>query len=379
MNIIRGPQRRAQRVNLYGQEGVGKSTYISRLPQVLFLDTEEGTHRLNVDRVPVRCLADLRDAVCELQRDAKRGVNTYRVLAIDTADRLWDMCAADVCAANHWDSIESPGYGKGMKMATEKFLALLDGLDLLVAAGINVVLVCHCKVERMSPPDLPEYTMYQPKVSAPGKQAEEAKEKLKQWCDMLLFARFETSVNNKTGKAVGGEVLRRIETQHTSHWEAKCRGALPPQLTIDNADAVAAALGLLPTAETEPNIPVNHTANVAAHEEAATPAESEKALIDKPQPVSEPSAAAAATVKNNAGNVAVRPAPHQDRKDEPFFFQEEEDMLIKFFVARGALQQGQTLKQLPANVAAALKSRPQAALEKASQWMASIAGKGVAA
>ncbi len=365
MNIIRGPQKRAKRVILYGQEGVGKSTYISRLPQVLFLDTEEGTHRLNVDRVPVRSLADLRAAVSELLRDAKAGNIPYRVLAIDTADRLWDMCAAEICAANNWESIESPGYGKGMKMATEKFLSLMEGLDLLVAAGINVVLVCHCKVERLSPPDLPEYTMYQPKVSAPGKQAEETKEKLKQWCDMLLFARFETIVSRKDGKAVGGEVRRLIETQHTSFWEAKCRDDLPAQLTMDNADALAAALAYAD----EASAPAAHqTAPVAEAALASPPAVTQEAPQSAPAPAA---ASVSASATANAGKQA----------DEPFLFAEEKDMLIAFFVAKGKLQPGQTLDDLPANLTAALKARPKAALEKAAQWMAenAQAKKGVAA
>ena len=49
-NIKRGVQQRPQRVIIYGPEGVGKSTLAAGLPAPLFLDTEEGTQHMNVDR-----------------------------------------------------------------------------------------------------------------------------------------------------------------------------------------------------------------------------------------------------------------------------------------------------------------------------------------
>ena len=54
-NIKRGVQQRPQRVIIYGPEGVGKSTLAAGLPAPLFLDTEEGTQHMNVDRIQV-CL-----------------------------------------------------------------------------------------------------------------------------------------------------------------------------------------------------------------------------------------------------------------------------------------------------------------------------------
>lgn len=50
-NIKRGVQQRPQRVIIYGPEGVGKSTLAAGLPAPLFLDTEEGTQHMNVDRM----------------------------------------------------------------------------------------------------------------------------------------------------------------------------------------------------------------------------------------------------------------------------------------------------------------------------------------
>jgi predicted small lipoprotein YifL len=46
-----------------------------------------------------------------------------------------------------------------------------------------------------------------------------------------------------------------------------------------------------------------------------------------------------------------------------------EDVLVRYFIGIGKLQQGQTLEALPENLKAALKARPEAALAKAQAWV----------
>ena len=45
---ISGPQK----VVVYGPEGIGKSTFLSRFPDPLFIDTEGSTSELDVRRLP---------------------------------------------------------------------------------------------------------------------------------------------------------------------------------------------------------------------------------------------------------------------------------------------------------------------------------------
>lgn len=232
MNIIRGKKARAQRVLIYGQEGVGKTTLVSNLPSVLILDTECGADNVACDHVAVGCVEDLRAAFRELLAEQKSGGCVYKVVALDTADRVWAMCAEEVCRANNLKSIEDMPYGKGMKMATEQFVRVVTGgMDALANAGLHVVVCAHSKVERISPPDNAEYTQYQVKVSAPGKQAEEAASALKQWADAVLFCHFRTSVNAVTGKALSEE--RVVATTHSAQWEAKNRFGLKEELPMD--------------------------------------------------------------------------------------------------------------------------------------------------
>lgn len=279
MNIIRGKKARAQRVLVYGQEGVGKTTLVSKLPSVLILDTESGADNVACDHAAVCCVEDLRAAFRELLDERKAGACAYKVVALDTADRVWAMCAEEVCRANKLKSIEDMPYGKGMKMATEQFVRVVTGgMEALANAGLHVVVCAHSKVERISPPDNVEYTQYQVKVSAPGKQAEEAAAALKQWADAVLFCHFRTAVNAVTGKALSEE--RVVATTHSAQWEAKNRFGLKEELPMEAKELsmLFPELGEAPAAPAAPE--GTCPAQGAVRSEAAQP-EPEAALPEE--------------------------------------------------------------------------------------------------
>ena len=69
---------------LYGPEGIGKSTFAAQFPAPVFIDTEGGTKRLNVARLPApTSWAMLLDEVAEVSR----GNVPCGTLVIDTAAR----------------------------------------------------------------------------------------------------------------------------------------------------------------------------------------------------------------------------------------------------------------------------------------------------
>ena len=51
LNILTGRIARPQKAVIYGPEGIGKSTLAAQFPAPIFLDTEGGTHHLEVARV----------------------------------------------------------------------------------------------------------------------------------------------------------------------------------------------------------------------------------------------------------------------------------------------------------------------------------------
>lgn len=329
MNIVKGKQARPQRLVVYGQEGVGKTTLASKLPAALVLDTEAGSGQLDVDRVAVNSLAELGATMRELLAEQAAGTLQYRTVVLDTVDRVWNMAADAVCAENGWKSIEDAGYGKGLKMATEKFCAVITSLDKLVAAGLFVVCVCHSKVETLSLPDKEDFSVYQLKVSAPGKQAEESAAFLKQWADAVIFCQFDTVLNSATGKAAAQK--RVMRTAHGPCWEAKNRYGLPEVLNMDDqgVEALVSAVYGETTATT------------------ATPAVQEEAPAE------------------DAGG-----DPDLDR------WAAEDTVLVEWFRAKGHLGPKQRLDDLDHKLKSALgvPSRRENALKQALAWKAEQKG-----
>lgn len=291
----------------------------------LFLDTESGTGQLNVDRVEVQTLFDIGEAVAWLETETKAGNCKYKSLVLDTADNLWRMCADSICTENKWDDIEKPGYGKGYSMAGDRFRQVIARLDDVMHLGLHVVIVSHSKIEKISPPDNAEYSKYAIKVSAPNKQAEASRELLKEWCDCLLFCHYDTIVDSAKGKAVGTH-KRIVSTTCSPSWEAKNRYNLPETMDMkpETMHAIFDASGC---------------------KQMFAPSEA----LQSPQSETK---------------------PEQQTSTVPEATNDEDVILVRYFVGIGKLQEGQSLEDLPENLKAALKARPEAALKKAQEWVA---------
>lgn len=98
-SVTSGVQTTPVKVVLYGPEGIGKSSFAAKFPQPVFIDTEGGTKRLNVARLPApTSWAMLLDEVAEV----RKGNVPCRTLVIDTADWAERLCTEAVCARQRY-------------------------------------------------------------------------------------------------------------------------------------------------------------------------------------------------------------------------------------------------------------------------------------
>lgn len=225
-DITSGKIPHARKVLVYGPEGVGKSTFASKFPDPLFIDTEGSTRNLDVKRMPTpTSWPMLIDEVMTIANE-----RPCKTLVIDTLDWAERMCAWDLCQAKGWNGIEDAGYGKGYTYLAERFGQLLNRLEDVVQAGINVVVTAHAKISKFEQPDeMGTYDRWELKLEK--KTAPMAKE----WADMILFANYQTIVvKSKDGKSKGqGGQKRVMYTTHTATWDAKNRDDLPDKLDFD--------------------------------------------------------------------------------------------------------------------------------------------------
>lgn len=236
LKIERGKRHTPVRAVIYGTEGIGKSTLAAEFPSPVILDTEEGTHHLDVARVSIGSWPDLRAAVAEIGSKPTE----FKTVVIDSADWAERLLIEDILAESKKKSIEEFGFGKGFTLVQEGFGRFLTQCDSLIAVGLNVVFVAHSKVQRTSPPDqvdgFDRYELKLTKQTAPL---------LKEWCDLLAFCNYKTTTKEGTDgrtKAIGGK-KRTLHVERAAAWDAKNRYGLDAELpmTIDSLLPIFAA------------------------------------------------------------------------------------------------------------------------------------------
>lgn len=232
MNITSGVQARAQRVVIYGTEGIGKSTLASQFPKPLFIDTEGSTSNMDVKRL------DKPTSWTMLMNQiafVKANPYKFQTLVIDTIDWAESLAIESVCAQHGKRGIEDFGYGNGYTYVREEFGRLLNKLQELVDIGINVVLTAHSQLRKFEQPDEEgAYDRYELKLGK--KTSSQTAPVVKEWCDLLLFCNYKTMVmtsETKKKKATGGK--RVMYTTHHPAWDAKNRHGLPDELPMEYA------------------------------------------------------------------------------------------------------------------------------------------------
>ena len=225
LKIERGRRHSPVRAVVYGTEGIGKSTLAAAFPSPVILDTEEGTHHLDVARVSIGSWDELRAAIAEIGG----GRGEFRTVVIDSADWAERLLVEHLLAEHKQKSIEGFGFGKGYTLLAEGFGRLLTQCDALIGVGLNVVFVAHSKVQRTSPPDMADgfdrYELKLTKQTAPL---------LKEWCDLLAFCNYKTAVTEGSDgrkKATGGK-RRLMHLERAAAWDAKNRYGLDAELPM---------------------------------------------------------------------------------------------------------------------------------------------------
>ncbi len=234
--ISRGKIARPQKVVAYGPEGVGKSTLASQTPDPIFLDTEGGTHHLDVVRIDsASTWEQITSAIAALAK----GGHGFKTLVIDTADWLEKRLIEHLCRKHNKDSIEDFGYGKGWVILGEEFAKFLGSLDGLLAKGIHLLFLAHSQVRKFEAPDQAgSYDRFELKLS------KQVAPLLKEWADVVLFGNFVTRVAEKDNgkhRGVGGKE-RVLFANHTAAFDAKNRHGLPDKLPF-TVEALAPVFG----------------------------------------------------------------------------------------------------------------------------------------
>lgn len=245
----KGIQSTAYMSVLYGSPGVGKTSFIAKIPNVLVLDIESGSKNLDVDRLSGDDVPDF-DTLVQVTQDFLAGDHKFKVLAIDSVTTLEYYINKATCLENgKVKELSEIPFGKGVHLSKEKLKDYIALLKKIQNKGYDVWLVGHSLVKKFSDPTLLQqfdrYTI---------QAAEGFGQEVIRQSDNVYFVKHDVDLaidkNTKKAKGIGGNDIS-LYTRFTAAYDAKTRLNLPSELAFDYAEYVKAVSDHSPKPTTE--------------------------------------------------------------------------------------------------------------------------------
>jgi len=247
-NVKRVSASQPPRVLIYAPPGLGKTTLGNEFPAPIFLQTEQGEGTgMELDTFGLlNSYTQLIEAVGALYSEEHQ----FQTVVLDSLDKLEPLLWAAVANDHKWDSIESPGYGKGYIAADGYWRNLIEGLNALRNdRGMGVVLLAHSAVERFDDPRTASYSRFDIRLHKRGQAIIEDE------VDLIAFINFEATVkeedqgfNRKRSHAEGG-TQRFIYCEGRPSMNAKNRYGIPHKIPFKKGEGYAALSKFFPNVQ----------------------------------------------------------------------------------------------------------------------------------
>lgn len=222
----------ARRVLLYGVHGCGKSTWGVQWPNHVLLDTEKSTEDLNVHtRVTIESVDDILTTTKEVATMEQKPCDTF---IIDSFDWAVKMFTDQFCQLKNKKTLADFDFGKGKEGIENIVQNYLKSLTKIASRGIDVVLICHARYEKIEPPNAPSYKKYAPKM------VDTVSAMTQEWATDVLFIESEfltktedEGFNRERSIVIDSTANRVMHTTDTPSHFAKNRLDLPPKMAFD--------------------------------------------------------------------------------------------------------------------------------------------------
>ena len=120
----------------YGPPGVGKTSFVNSLGNVLFISTDRGTRWMRGMREEVNSYEDVVEIIDALEEDC----SAYDMVCIDHMDDFAIMAEEWSCKELGIDALGDAGYGKGWNTYKKAMRSVISRLKSL---NLGVVFICH--------------------------------------------------------------------------------------------------------------------------------------------------------------------------------------------------------------------------------------------
>jgi len=217
------------RVLIYGQGGVGKSTFCSKCKDVYFLPTEDGVNDIHVPQYKEK-ISSL-DILYRILDKLLNGKHPYKAVCLDSTGSTESLIIESIESRLKKAGGKSPktiqemndDFGSGYTAIANEWRELLKKFDeLRNIRNINVLLTAHAKREKVVNLEGKDYDRFT--LDLIGQKSSKV---ITNWCDHVLFARQDISVSAESKHkllAMSGSLS--IYTRGTASFSAKTRGEI---------------------------------------------------------------------------------------------------------------------------------------------------------
>ena len=239
-----GKDTTGDRIVIYGDGGVGKTTLACTLPgPVAFFDLDKSLEKLGKQPGSEEMLANATeiegvDTWDKLRRKLQGdGWDGIKSIVIDSATEaqamaiLWMYENIKEKGAT-CTSLDSYAYKAGYRYLFDLYCLLLADLEVHVNAGRHVVLICHDTASKVPNPEGNDWLRSEPRLES--EKNCQLRYRVKEWADHVLFVKQDVNVG-KDGKGQGSGT-RTVYTSELPHCMAKSRTTQGDYALIEGDD-----------------------------------------------------------------------------------------------------------------------------------------------
>lgn len=128
---------------LYGPPKIGKTNLFAGFPNTLFLATEKGYSALSIYVIDIKSW----DNFCRAVNLITTTKHSYKTIAIDTLDILWNLCVSYMCDKLEIEHLSDEDWGKAYDMATKEFEREINKLCL---TDYGILMSSHTKTSEIT-------------------------------------------------------------------------------------------------------------------------------------------------------------------------------------------------------------------------------------